>query len=383
MKFSPDDLTGETQEILSRFIDHVTRLEDEIKKEEESDSRKTEVKVFIAENHGYELGGLIQSIKVLSENPDLHKNIQEFLSSHNFREEVLNDESSYVEIETPKMGRVDQFVFINQGDYINIVTAERRKWTKKTVERLISYIPELERIFLSPSDLRQVVQELEGGNVTGFTAKYHSYSTDKKVSIRFHGATKEDLDTVKTEFDAKPTRLEISRENSPPDTINAAIAQEGHYSFSKVKPGYENKGLNTFEYLSQALEKQDTENFKININPNRVRVGAGTVFEGFTTLELIEDDNQTEDGRSTAEKLREDILEYKQRYVFSTWEEGSYEVFDKELSEAFEITVEGSTIRLHAKEGTTSAAFRDFSTILYTNFNSTYNLEKTSKRVRA
>lgn len=383
MKFNPDDLTGETQEILARFIDHVTRSEDEIEEEEDSDSRKTEVKVFIAENHGYELGDLTQSIADLSETPGLHENTQEFLSSHNFRENVLNGESSYVEIETPKMGRVDQFVFVDQGEYINIVTAERRKWTKKTVERLISYIPELERIFLSPGDLRQVVQELEGGNVTGFTAKYHSYSTDKRVSIRFHGGTEEDLDTVKTEFDAKPTRLEISRENSPPDTINAAIAQEGHYSFSKVKPGYEEKGLNTLEYLSQALEKQDMENFKVDVSPDRVRVGAGTVSEGFTTLELIEDDNQTEDDRSTAEKLREDILDYKQRYVFSTWDEGKYEVFDKELSEAFEITVEESTIRLHAKEGTTSAAFRDFSTILYANFNSTYNLKKTSERVRA
>lgn len=383
MQFDLNELSGDTEEIISAFISHVTRSAEEFEQEKQSGNRRTDVKVFLAENRGYELGTLANRIKSLAEDPNLHQNTQTFIAEHNFHEEMFNDEASLVEIDTPEVGRRDQFVFVDDGDYLRIITAERRKWTKKTVEKLIDYIPELDRIYLSPSDLESVVDGIDGSNISGFTAKYHTYDTDKKISIRFYGGSEDELDTVENEFGARPTRLEFDQENSPPDSVQTAVAQEGHYSITGVRPGYEERGFATVNTLATSLENQDRENFSVEHAPELSRVGSGTAREGFTTVELIEQFSDDEEPEDTAQKLVDQILDYKNRYKFSTWESGKYEVFDTETNEAFEVTVEDSRIRLHAKDGTTSRSFRDFATYLYESFNSTYSIEKHSGELRA
>jgi hypothetical protein len=382
MKLNINELGDNTEEIISSFISHVTRSEEEFEREREEGDRRTDLKIFLAENRGYELGTLSKRISSLAEDTSLHKNTQTFISEHNFRESVINEEASLVEIDTPEFGRTDQFVFIDDRDYLRIVTAERRKWTKRTVERLIDYLPELDRIYLSPSDLESAVEGIDGSNISGFTAKYHSYNTDKKITIRFHGGSDDELETVEGEFGARPTRLEFDQENSPPDSVQTAIAQEGFYSITGVRSGYEERGSATLNNLASALEQQDRENFSVDHAPIMNRVGAGTVREGFTTIELSEQFAGNEP-TETAEELVNQILDYKNRYKFSTWEPGKYEVFDTDTNEAFEVTVEASKIRLHAKDGTTSQSFRDFAENLYESFNSTYSITKKSGNMRA
>lgn len=383
MQFTRNELTGETDEVLSVFINHITRTEEEAKDEEDGKSRKTELKAFVAENEGYELGELTDVITEMAENPRLDSRIQEFISEHNFHEQIIGDNASYVEIDTPKVGRTDQFVFINDGDYLRVITAERRKWTKKTIEHLIDYIPTLERIYLSPSDLEEIVSEgLEGTSISGFTAKYHSYNTNKRISIRFHGGEKEDLDKVEEHFDARPTRLEFDQTNSPSAAIQSSVAQEGHFTFSWIRPGSEAKGLETLADLSSQFEEHDRDNYRIDNEPTLDRLNTGFTVDGFTTLELVEN-GYNSNSANAAQLLEEKILGYKRRYKFSTWEQGKYEVFDTTHNEPFEITVEDGKIALHAKEGTTAASFRDFCTLVLENFNSTYSLNKTSRKLRA
>lgn len=382
MQFDKSELTRDLDGALSVFIDHITRTKEEARAEEERESRKTQVKIFVAENQGFTLGELSAVVETLAEDPHLDKRIQQFISEHNFHEQLIDDRASYVEIDTPKVGRTDQFVFIDDGDYLRIITAERRKWTKKTVERLIRYIPTLERVYLSPSDLEDIVDGLEDANVSGFTAKYHSYDTEKRVSIRFHGGEERDLEKVETHFNARPTRLEIDQTNSPSEAIQSSVAQEGHFSFSWIRPGSQDKGRETFGDLSASFEDYDRENYRVEQEPTLKRQGAGFAIDGFTTLELIED-GQSSSAADAAEVLEEKILDYKRRYKYSTWEHGKYEVFDAENNEPFEITVEKGEIALHAKEGTTAASFRDFCTLVFEEFNSTYTLEKTSRKLRA
>jgi hypothetical protein len=104
---------------------------------------------------------------------------------------------------------------------------------------------------------------------------------------------------------------------------------------------------------------------------------------GFTTLRLRDDDERDELTSETANRLEEDILEHKQQYEFSEWERGNYMVFDKDHGEQFEVTVEESDILIHAKESTTSSSLRDFCSLVFEEFDSTYTLEKTSKKLEA
>lgn len=382
MELDPSSLSGDREDIISVFIDHITRTADEEEAEEEEGRRKTEVKVFLANSDGFEIGTLSDAVESLASTEGLSKHIQRYISEHNFREERLAEDASFVEIDTPKRARTDQFVFFDDGDYLRVITAERRKWTKKTVEKLIRYLPSLERVFLTPGDLEEIVDELYGTSVTGFTAKYHSYKTDKRASIRFHGGTREDLQDVERVFEAKPTRLEFGQRNSPDNAIHSSVAQEGHYTFSSVRPGSEERGAQTLNELSDAFEEHDKENYDVEHKPVRSFFAGGMTIEGFTTLRLCDEDGENH-SHETANRLEADILDRKQQYEFSEWERGNYMVFDKDHGEQFEVTVEGADVLLHAKESTTSSSLRDFCSLVFEEFDSTYSLEKISRKLEA
>lgn len=382
MEFDPSSLSGDREDIVSVFIDNITRSVEEEEIEKEKGNRRTELKVFLANNDGLEIGGLNDAIEDLAQNEDLSKHIQRYISEHNFREEQLIEDASLVEIDTPKRARSDQFVFFDDEEYLQIITAERRKWTKKTAEKLIKYLPSLERVFLTPGDLEEIVADLSKTSVTGFTAKYYSYKTDKRASIRFHGGTREDLDDVERVFDAKPTRLEFGQRNSPANAINSSVAQEGHYTFSSVRPGSEERGVKTLNELSDAFQEHDRENYSVEHKPVKNFFSGGLTIEGATTLRLSTNDND-DLTYETANRLEEDILDRKQRYEFSEWERGNYMVFDKEHGEQFEITIEDSNVLIHAKESTTSSSLRDFCSLIFEEFDSTYSLDKHSRKLEA
>lgn len=387
MRFNPGNLEGEdTERIINRLVRYVTKTDEEIVEEGKEEKKKTnELKVFVAENRGFDLGALNSRIEELLYSEGITKHAGDFFDNHIFEEEKLNPEVSYVEIRTPDYDRADQFIFLKENGYLRVVTAERRKWTKKTVEKLIRYLPELERLFLSSNDLEEIVEDLRKTDISGFTAKYKPYYKDQKVTVQFHGAEEDDLAKVEEEFNARPTRMEFSQRNSPAEAVKGAINQEGYYSIPRVRKGSEHVGYDTIMQVGEAYEEHDHENFSIEHTPQKQTFEQGFTIEGFTTLELLEqvdediEENPTEE--ELIEQLEEQVLEGKRRYEFSVWEPGKYMVFDKERDEPFEITVEGRNLALHAKPATTSVTFRDFTDIIHDEFNSTYSLEKTSEKI--
>lgn len=376
MQFDPNDFTRGDRDAVSVFIDHITRSEEKQEEEQEGGTRKTEVKVFLTNNKGLEIGGLTDAIQNRVEEKDLHQYVQRFFGDHNIHEEVLEEgQASYVEIDTPKKGRTDQFVFIADDDYLRILTAERRKWTKKTVEKLIQYLPHLERVFLTPSDLEEVVDDLYGTSISGFTAKNYNFGSEKHLSMRFHGGDEKDLQKVDQHFDAKPTRLEFDQRNSPSAAVGSSVAQEGHFSFDYVRPGSEERGRQTLEELSEDIQEHDRRNYSIENEPKRTRIKSGFKFEGFTTLALVDSEDGS-DREIVTDTLEEEILDRKRRYEYSVWEHGKFYVFDKDTDSPFEVTVEEGEIRLHAKEGAQASAFRDFCELVFEEFDTTYSLNK-------
>lgn len=384
MQFEPDELIGDRSHILSVFTDYLINYPDE---EDENAVRTphTQLKVYVLENNGYDIGSLNRVISNIAEQPKQHRNVEKYISRHKFKESMIEEDNdiSYVEIETPEIGRTDQFIFWDDRDYLKILTAERREWTKKTIERLIDYVPLLEPILLSPSDLENVVDSLDGAFITGFTAKYHSFKEDRKVSIQVYGGSEEDLNKVRENFNARPTRIEFNQRNSPTDTVSSAITQEGLFSVSSIQPGYEERGVDTIEYLSQALEDRDETNFKIDIVPENVRVNTGMAVLGSTTVEMSNESSAEGSFEELAERVQSEILEAKPRYAYSSWEKGKYEVFDKETSDPFEITIEGESIRLHAKRGTSPDSFRNFCSYVYDLLNPTYSINNVSIGLKA
>jgi len=372
----------DTEEIVSVLIDHVSKSDEEVQREREEGRRTTELKVFVAENKGFELGTLSQEIQKLAESEDTTKHVDSFITEHNFVEERLNKKVSYVEIHTPNYERTDQFVFLDNADYLKVLTAERRDWTKKTVENLLRYVPDLDRLFLSSEDLRDIVTGLPKTTISGFTAKYHSYHTDKRVTIQFHGGTESDLQKVEEEFGARPTRLEFDQANSPTKAIHSSVDRQGYFKLTRVRRGSEQKGVETLQQIFHDYEEHDREHFEVEFTPRRIPLKSGFTIEGFTTLQLIEKEEDGDD-KTPSEKLKGEILERKRRYDYTVWEPGNYLVFDKEHNEPFEIGIEDRDLVVYAKPATTSVTLRDFCNLILEDFNSTYGVEKTSNLLRA
>ncbi|PSP56875.1 hypothetical protein BRC72_10685 [Halobacteriales archaeon QH_7_66_36] len=372
----------DTEEIVSVLIDHVSKSDEEVQREREEGSRTTELKVFVAENKGFELGTLSQEIQKLAESEDTTKHVDSFITEHNFVEERLNKKVSYVEIHTPNYERTDQFVFLDNADYLKVLTAERRDWTKKTVENLLRYVPDLDRLFLSSEDLRDIVTGLPKTTISGFTAKYHSYHTDKRVTIQFHGGTESDLQKVEEVFGARPTRLEFDQANSPTKAIHSSVDRQGYFKLTRVRRGSEQKGVETLQQIFHDYEEHDREHFEVEFTPRRIPLKSGFTIEGFTTLQLIEKEEDGDD-KTPSEKLKGEILERKRRYDYTVWEPGNYLVFDKEHNEPFEIGIEDRDLVVYAKPATTSVTLRDFCNLILEEFNSTYGVEKTSNLLRA
>ncbi len=384
MRFDFEALGGrETDEILGVLIEHITKSDEEIQEEAEEKDRTTELKIYVAENRGFDIGSLKEIIDDLVESDELDRHGRKFFREHKVKEEKLNEEVSYVEISTPQYNRTDQFIFLVANGNLRILTAERKEWVEKTAEKLIKYLPDVDRLYVSHSNLKELVNQLDKTSISGFTAKYKPYFEDKKVSIQFHGGDKDDLKEVEETFNAKPTRIEFSQRNSPAEAVTGSFTQHGRISFPRVREGSQDKGLETLRNLTSNYERMDRGNFEIDHAPMKQSMMVGSIVEGYTSVELVEDiENGSETDKLLREELEEKILDKKRRYRYSQWDENTFFVYDKENEEQIEVGIEGEDIVVHSREGTTSVSMRDFCELIIDTFSSTYDIRKTSKPIR-
>lgn len=406
-----------TEEIVSVFINHVTKTDEEIAEEgREKKKKSTELKIYLAENRGFDPDNLNQRILQLLESEDTNHYPTKYFNEHNFEIEQLNENTYHLIISTPKYERNDDFVLIDSGGYLKAFTIIRKKWAENTVEKLIQYIPELDRLFLSSNDLESMVDPVEKRDLTGFTAKYQPFFSDERVSVQVHGGNDNHLEKVESNFKARPKRIVFSQRNSPAEAVKGAVSQEGYASIPRVRMGSEHVGFEAIEDLINRYQRRDQQNFSVPYRPERItpgdryilkqqtledaqdeqvtdgglsealkRLDQGSVLEGLTICELQEEmpDEDYPDDQAVADQLEEEILEYKKRYMYSVCGDGNFMVYDREVGESFEIIISDKNIRIYTKSNTTSRSLRDFYEIIDEEFNSTYDINHTSKKVRA
>ncbi|SDZ92761.1 hypothetical protein SAMN04488065_1268 [Haloplanus vescus] len=422
MKPNLDNLAGEDiNTIVGKLVDFVTRTGEEISEEKRNKTTKTpELKFFIARSHAYQLGSLEDIVETQLRDESLNDYEYNFFENHLFKEQKLNENISYVRISTPEYDRHDDFIFYLEDDYLRVFTVERRHWTKRTVEKLIRYLPSLDRIFLSSEDLVDIVNGVDG-DVDGFTAKYDTVFDDRDMSIQLHGGEERYLEDLEADYGVQPTRLEFSKTNSP--RIEGTANRDGYGSIPRVQqsePGFGND--TTIELTNQYVQK-DQENFEVEYAPRKlsytdeqaiadlsdfdveeskdvptpvdddtpdsVAADGGFSIEGYTTVELVEHipnkktdpDQESPSFEQLVEGLRENILDKKRRYDFSEWEEGNFFVFDGERNEPFEITINETNILLHAKATTTAASLSDFYSIIHNELSTNYQVRKHSEKI--
>ena len=209
------------REILRDLIEHVVSSEEEQETKEHRSGSTTDLNLYLLDNRGYEIGSLDDYINYITKSDRIRKHAKNFVTEHTFSEEVLGDETAVVSITTPKKSRTDDCVWIIQGDYIWVLTTERQEWRKKTIENLIKYLPQVERLFLYSEYLEILTDEetIPDSYVSGFTAQYHAPYAERKATLQFYGGRQEDLEKAERYFNAKPSRIEFDQKNSPEAAI--------------------------------------------------------------------------------------------------------------------------------------------------------------------
>lgn len=371
----------ETQEILRVLIDHITKTEEDIEEEKRDKKKKnTDLKVFEVKDNGFELGKTSERLEELEKEDALNKNGIDFINEHTFEETKLNEYVSYLKIGTPSYGREDEFILDNRDGYLRILTVERRKWTKKTVERLVEYLPELDRLYASPQDLEDLVNDLDKTDISGFTAKFSSYFSEKDITIQVHGGDENDLEKVKDDFNARPTRIEYSQRNSPAQAVSSAVNMNGMMTYSSVREGSEERGIRTVDEMSQGFETKDKVNFEVEESPKKIANNGGFTIEGSTQVRLKYKANGSDEEISS--DLEEELLDSSQKYRYIEWDEETFLVFDRDRDESFNICIEDEDIVLYARENTSSGTLRDFCSKAIQE-SPTYEIRRKSKKLKA
>jgi hypothetical protein len=98
--------------------------------------------------------------------------------------------------------------------------------------------------------------------------------------------------------------------------------------------------------------------------------------------EELRDENYPDDD-AVAHSLEEDILDHKQRYRYSLIGDNHYLVYDGDRGQSFEVVVAEKDLKVYTRGNTTQAGLRDFYQIIDDEFNSSYSIDKTVKKVRA
>lgn len=406
-----------TEAILHRFVKFVTKTDEEIAEEGRKNKKKsTELKIYVAANNGFSPENLSEHIQNVVSSDDINNNPKGFFENHTFSVKSVNEEASHLSITSPRYDRSDDFLLINDEDYLKVITVIRRSIAKSTIEKLIQYLPLLDRIFLSSNDLRELVDQYDKRDLSGFTAKYEPFFKDEYISVQVHGGSDKHLDKVQEEFDARAKRVVFSQRNSPAEAVKGTVSQDGYASIPRVRAGSGDVGVETIENLIEATESKDRENFEVEHKPERLTPGdhhfltqltideasddsetdggvpeplrdadQGSVLDGMTLCVFEEEVHSDEypDDDAVAEILKDDILDHKQRYRFASIGENHFIVYDADRGQSFEIAISNKNLKVYSRNNTTREGLRDFYQIIDGEFNSSYNINKFSKKVRA
>ncbi|GGN24930.1 hypothetical protein [Halarchaeum nitratireducens] len=382
MDMDPAEYANKSKrEILHELVEYVVKTDEEMEDKGTRSGGQTDLNIYLCDNQGFEIGNLDHWVHQFTEDDSITGHATNFAEEHTFSEDVADDDLSVVTITTPDKGREDEFLFVttngnSEEDYLWVLTTVHSDWRDKTIERFLSYLPCVERLYLSSDDLEEVTGDIRDSRVSGFTAKYHAPNRQRNATLRFTGAEPGDLETAEDAFDAKPTRIDFDQTNSPTTAIQGANTNTGRISMRSVRDGSEPKAVETLLGITEGYQRLDQARFEVKFEAALDDLDNGFTVDGFTAVELADPDRDDADPEDLIDELESDVLNGN-RYRHGIRDGGTkIRVFDTEHDETFDVALEPPNIVLYARKSTSSLSLRAFVREVYSELDSTYSLEK-------
>ncbi|MFC6875294.1 hypothetical protein [Halobellus marinus] len=383
MDFDPADFEGKSKrDILHNLVEYVVKTDEDMDEKETRSGGDTDLNIYLCDNQGFEIGDLDYWVHQLTEDDRITGHAANFAKEHTFSEDIADDDISIVTITTPEKGREDEFLFVTtngpsgEEDYLWVLTTVHSDWRDKTIERLLDYLPSIERLYLSADDLEDLTGDISDSRVSGFTAKYHAPNRERDATLRFTGAEPGDLEKAEEAFDAKPTRIDFDQTNSPSTAIQGANTNNGRISMRSVRDGSEPKAVETLLGITEGYQELDRARFDVEFPPELDALDNGFSVNGFTAVELTNPDRDDATPEELVEELEARVLNGN-RYRHGIRDGGTkLRVWDTEHDETFDVALEPPDIVLYARDSTTALSLREFVREVYEELDSTYSLQK-------
>ncbi|WEL18727.1 Uncharacterized protein SVXHr_2583 [Halorhabdus sp. SVX81] len=370
------------REIVLELITEVTKSGEEMEEKETRGSKSTDLKLYLVNSSEDIQGRFDKAGMDVADDKNTKKAAREFFNSIVIEEDEVSDGISFLSVTYPRYERTDEAIVVDRGDVFWILTTELKEWLEDTVEKVIKYLPQLERVYLSPDELEDTMRSIADSEIAGFTAEYHANHKDRDATLQFHGAEKNDLRTAEDAFSATPTRIEFNQKNSPATAIQGSGSNDGFLKLESVREDSEAKAADTLLRTSEMFADRDIEQFRVNADTSWKLFQPGFVVDEYTSIELYDPGRDETEADSLDRELEEEVFS-KHRYQTGRWGDDTFFVYDKEHEEVFELGIESNELVLHARETTTAYSLRAFCRTVLDEFDSTYSLRKKETRVKA
>jgi hypothetical protein len=366
------------REILRELVEYVVKTDEDMEEKETRSGGDTDLNIYLCDNQGFNISELDYWVHQLIDDDRITGHAGNFAREHTFAEDVADEDISVVTISTPAKGREDEFLFVTteDEDYLWVITTVHSDWRDKTIERLLDYLPCVERLYLSSDDLEDLTSDISDSRVSGFTAKYHAPNRERDATLRFTGAEPGDLETAEEAFDAKPTRIDFDQTNSPSTAIQGANTSDGRISMRSVRTGSEPRAVETLLGITEGYQELDQARFDVEYPAELDKLENGFTVDGFTAVELTDPDRDDATPNELVEELAAHVLNGNQ-YRYGIRDGGTkLRVWDTEHDETFDVALEPPNIILYARDSTTALSLREFVREIYEDLDSTYSLRK-------
>jgi len=381
MNIKSSDLQGlDVREVILELITEVTKSGGELDEKDTRGGKTTDLKLYIIDSNEDIQGKFAKAGLDIAEDENAKQAARDFFKGIVIEEERISEDITFLGVTYPRYDRTDEAIVIDRGNALWFLSTELKEWLEDTVEKVIKYLPQLERVYLSSDDLEDSMRGIVDSEIAGFTAEYHSQHKRRDATLQFHGAESEDLKKAENTFSATPTRIEFNQRNSPATAIQGSGSNDGFFKLESVRKDSEGKAADTLLNTSDDFVARDNEKFKVDADSGWKLFEPGFVVDEFTSIELY--NPERDEAENLGQELEEEIFS-KNRYRYGRWGDNTFFVYDKDHEEIFELGIEANELVLHARESTTGLSLRAFCRILLDGFDSTYSVRKKETRVKA
>jgi len=312
--------------------------------------RKTHLKIFIVKSYQFKPENLIDRLNTyyFKERKN-DQEFREFIDTNRILLNTLNNDIYHLEINDKHTKSHFHFVIFLQENYWVVFTLTKKNDLKKSIKKIIRYIPELEYIKITPRHLEDLAKTRDfRDHIRGFIAKYKPFYTERKITVDVYGGDLEDLNKLRDIFFVEPNTISFRRHGS---LVEGKIFSEGYFALEKIHS-------DSYNFANEIL--MDLENYFIDTNrinyeifetsentPNLGKTKYGLHTRSSCCLVIAVKKERFEKRRKdniNINELNSQIVKFfdnrKKRYIIYSEKEFSHFILDRTTRNKVQLTIE-------------------------------------------